>query len=142
MAEAEEFKVTDRRRGREVEAAVHPDVPSGEGTPSAASPRSQDAPPQAERSPASGGAPPIWSEADLRTVFVMFASSALVHLGEAADPVSGERRVDLEQARAAIDLLLLLRDKTRGNLSEEESRLLEDMLYDLQMRFVRATVRR
>jgi hypothetical protein len=68
----------------------------------------------------------------------MFASSALVSLGEAADPVTGETRVDLDQAREAVDVLLLLRDKTHGNRSEQESRLLEEILYDLQMRFVRA----
>jgi len=68
----------------------------------------------------------------------MLAGSALVHLGEAAHPGSGERAVDLEQAREAIDLLVLLRAKTEGNRSLEESRLLEDILYDLQLRFVRA----
>ena len=60
------------------------------------------------------------------------------HLAEAADPVTRERRVDLEQAREAIDVLLLLRDKTSGNRTEPESRLLEEIVYDLQMRFVRA----
>ena len=69
---------------------------------------------------------------------MIFASSALINLGEAADPVTGERRVDLEQAREAIDVLLLLRDKTSGNRTEQESRLLEEIVYDLQMRFVRA----
>ena len=63
----------------------------------------------------------------------------MINLGEAADPVTGERRVDLDQARDAIDVLLLLRDKTSGNRTEQESRFLEKILYDLQMRFVRAT---
>jgi len=68
----------------------------------------------------------------------MLASSALVNLGEAADPETGERIVDLEQAKDAIDLLSLLRVKTEGNRTEQESHLLEEMLYDLQLRFVRA----
>jgi hypothetical protein len=67
---------------------------------------------------------------------MMFASSALIALGEAPDPATGERAQDLEQAREAIDLLLLLRDKTEGNRSPEESRLLEHLLYDLQMRYL------
>ena len=46
--------------------------------------------------------------------------------------------MDLEQAREAIDVLVLLRDKTSGNRTEQESRLLEEIVYDLQMRFVRA----
>jgi len=68
----------------------------------------------------------------------MLASSALVNLGEAADPATGQRVFDLEQAREVIDLLVLLRAKTEGNRSEQESRLLEEILYDLQLRFVRA----
>lgn len=68
----------------------------------------------------------------------MLASSALVNLGEAADPATGERILDLEQAKEAIDLLSLLRIKTEGNRTEQESRLLEEMLYDLQLRFVRS----
>jgi len=69
----------------------------------------------------------------------MFASSALIGLGDAVDPSTGERHVDLDQARDAIDVLALLRDKTAGNRTEEESHLLEQVMYDLQMRFVRAT---
>ena len=68
----------------------------------------------------------------------MLASSALVNLGEAADPATGERVLDLEQAKVAIDLLALLRIKTNGNRTEQESHLLEDMLDDLQLRFVNA----
>ena len=67
----------------------------------------------------------------------MFASAALIGLGEAPDS-SGERGVDLEQAREAVDMLLLLRDKTNGNRTDDESRLLEEVLYDLQLRYVRA----
>jgi hypothetical protein len=68
----------------------------------------------------------------------MLASSALVNLGEAADPATGERVLDLEQAKEAIDLLALLRVKTNGNRTDQESHLLEEMLYDLQLRFVNA----
>jgi hypothetical protein len=68
----------------------------------------------------------------------MFASSALINLGEAADPATGGRLVDLDQAKDAIDLLLLLREKTAGNRTEHESQLLEQIIYDVQMRYVRA----
>jgi len=67
---------------------------------------------------------------------MMFASSALVSLGLAPDPQTNESRRDLAQAQAAIDVLLMLREKTNGNRTEQESRLLESVLYDLQMRFV------
>ncbi len=81
----------------------------------------------------SAGGPPSLSE-----LFIMFASTALINLGEAPDPAAGSRHMDLEQAQGAIDMLLLLREKTRGNRTEQENRLLEEILYDLQMRFVRA----
>jgi hypothetical protein len=141
MAEEEPFKVRDRRIGRDASPATERDVPSGEGTPPPSPPSPQDAPsPRTDRPRKdSRGQEPDAGGGDLRGLFVMFASSALVNLGESTEPGSGERRVDLEQAREAIDMLRLLRDKTRGNLSAEESRLLEDVLYDLQMRFVRAT---
>jgi len=61
-----------------------------------------------------------------------------VNLGEAADPGTGERVLDLEQAKEAIDLLVLLKTKTNGNRTEQESHLLEEVLYDLQLRFVNA----
>ena len=67
----------------------------------------------------------------------MFANSALVSLGAVPEPGTDERHIDLDQARTAIDILLMLRDKTQGNRTEAESRLLEELVYDLQMRFVR-----
>ena len=69
---------------------------------------------------------------------MMFASSALVGLGLAPDPQTNGSRRDLAQAQAAIDVLLMLREKTNGNRTEQETRLLESILYDLQMRFVSA----
>ena len=76
-------------------------------------------------------------ESDLSGVFIMFAGWALIGLGEAPDPATGERRLDLRQARDAIETLRLLRDKTAGNRTEPESGLLEELLYDVQMRYVR-----
>lgn len=62
---------------------------------------------------------------------VSLATSAMTHLGEGPDP-----EVDLELARHSIDLLSLLRDKTKGNLDDEENRLLETVLYETRMRFM------
>jgi Domain of unknown function (DUF1844) len=115
MTEEESFKVTDRRH-RDTEATTETES------------RRSAPPPPPTRAP---GGP------DLSALIAMFATSALMALGE-ADPATGERHVDLAQAREAVDILLLLRDKTQGNRTEQESRLLEDVLYDLEMRFVRA----
>ena len=136
MTEDETFKVRDRRRRDDADDEASP-APAPE-SPRAAAPAS---PPRIETpgprvAGPSGGAP---SEGlDLRGLFVMLASSALVNLGEAADPGTGERVLDLEQAKEAIDLLALLKTKTSGNRTEQESHLLEEVLYDLQLRFVNA----
>ncbi|MFQ5827717.1 MAG: DUF1844 domain-containing protein [Candidatus Methylomirabilia bacterium] len=69
----------------------------------------------------------------------MLASSALVDLGVTPEPMTGAPRLDLVQAKLYIDLLRLLRDKTEGHRTSEESKLLGDVLQDLQLRFVEAT---
>ena len=81
------------------------------------------------------------SGADARVSFIAFlyslASSAAVHFGDVADPSSGEKRPpNLEQASYVIDVLALLEDKTKGNLSSEERQFLEQILYELRMRFL------
>lgn len=72
--------------------------------------------------------------------FVLSLSSAiLLHLGEIADPQSGEKKKDLALAKQTIDIITLLQDKTKGNLTDDEQELLEHLLYDLRMRFVKAS---
>jgi hypothetical protein len=71
----------------------------------------------------------------------MLYSDALVSLGHAPDPAGGPPHVDLEQARFAIDLLAMLRQKTEGNRTPEESAVLEQALSALRLAFVRATRR-
>jgi Domain of unknown function (DUF1844) len=114
------FKVTDRRRRLDEEEAPRP-APAAEPT--------HAAPPDL-------GAV---GERSLTGLFMMLASSAVVALGDAPDPLTGQRQVDLAQAADAIDLLILLREKTEGNRSHEENRILEEVLYDLQLRYVHAT---
>jgi len=138
MAEDETFKVRDRRRRDDTDEETTP-APAPPEPPRAAAPASQ--PPRIETPGprVAGPSPGVPSEGpDLRGLFIMLASSALVNLGEAADPATGERVLDLEQAKEAIDLLSLLRTKTAGNRTEQETHLLEEMLYDLQLRFVNA----
>ena len=76
-------------------------------------------------------------EVDFATFALSLASSALVHLGEEPGPDGeGTGEVQLPLARQTIDIMAMLRDKTRGNLSVEESRLIDSLLYDLRMRYV------
>jgi hypothetical protein len=72
---------------------------------------------------------------DFATFVLSLSHSALVHLGDAPDP-DGKRSVNLTLARQTIDLLQLLQQKTHGNLSGPEERILEQALYDLRLRYV------
>ena len=72
---------------------------------------------------------------DFATFILSLGSSVLVHLGELAHP-AGEGRVNLPMAKQTLDLLALLQDKTRGNLTDEERQLLEHLLFDLRMKYV------
>ena len=75
------------------------------------------------------------------TAFVVsLASSAAIHFGDLPDPNTGERaEVNLEGAAQMIDILALLEEKTRGNLTLEERQVLEQVLYELRLRFVEAS---
>ena len=67
------------------------------------------------------------------------ASNAAVHFGDLPDPVTGETRPpDLAAAQQLIELLAMLEEKTRGNLTAEERQLLDRVIYELRMRFVEA----
>jgi hypothetical protein len=73
---------------------------------------------------------------DLTTLVLSLSHSVLLSLGDAPDPATGERVLDLPLARQTIDLIALLQEKTRGDLSGEEERVLSQALFDLRMRFV------
>jgi hypothetical protein len=72
------------------------------------------------------------------TAFVLsLASTAAIHFGDLPDPVSGETsELNLDGATQMIEILALLEQKTRGNLTAEERQILEQVLYELRMRFV------
>ena len=76
------------------------------------------------------------SQLTFATFVISLSTQALALLGEIPDPVQGRTAVDLDGARQFIDILGILRDKTRGNLDEQERKLLESLLYEIRMRFV------
>ncbi len=73
---------------------------------------------------------------DFATFVLSMTHSALIHLGDAPNPATGATEVDLGMARQTIDILGLLQEKCKGNLTGEEERVLNQSLYDLRMRFV------
>jgi hypothetical protein len=70
------------------------------------------------------------------TLVLSIGSSAAMALGLAPNPQSGKVEKDLDMARFHIDLLVLLREKTKNNLIDEEQKFLDSVISDLQIKFV------
>ena len=87
------------------------------------------------RAPRAPGAGEASGEAgiDFSGFVLSLATTGMVHLGAIPDPVSGKKQENLSGARQMIEILSVLRDKTLGNLSEEEARLLDSLIYEMQM---------
>jgi Domain of unknown function (DUF1844) len=118
--DAEEgFRVRDRRRRAEDE-----EVP----VPEPAAPPPASPPPEATPPP----------ERSLVGLFAMLASVALASLEGVPDPATGRTHRDPEQAAEIVDVLMLLREKTEGRRTPEESQMLDALIYDLQVRYVQA----
>ncbi len=82
-------------------------------------------------------APKRFPEVTFSTFVFSLSSSALVHLGEVPDPNTNKIHKDLALAKQIIDTLAMLQEKTRGNLEKDEEQLLQTVLYDLRLRFVK-----
>jgi hypothetical protein len=128
--EAEEgFKVTDRRRRPQGPDAA-PRAPVSETTSAAAS-----GSPGGSHERTGPREPRADDDRSLVGLFVMLGTTAAVALGS-PDPVTGESQRDPVQAAAMIDLLVLLRERTEGNRTPEETQVLDELIYDLQLRYV------
>lgn len=93
-----------------------------------------------EATTGAGGAEEPLPPVDLSSLALSLATSALYHLGLVADPQTGEPGPkDLRLARHSIDTIELLQEKTRGNVTDEESALLANLLTELRLRFVEAS---
>jgi hypothetical protein len=79
---------------------------------------------------------------DLTTFFLSIASAAYMGLGIAPRGAGGKAEENLPLAKQNIDLLELMQAKTKGNRSAEEDRLLEQLLFELRMRFVEKTAQK
>ncbi|HXN05769.1 MAG TPA: DUF1844 domain-containing protein [Nitrospiria bacterium] len=73
---------------------------------------------------------------DFQGFILSLGTTALVHLGEPPFPGTEKAPANLPHAQEMIDILSLLQDKTKGNLTQEENRLLSNLLYTLRMKFV------
>jgi hypothetical protein len=122
------FRVTDRRRFSE-EGEAREDEGVSEAEPESAP--APDLPPPPQRAAAAPEEPVSFS-----SFLLGLSTQALLHLGEIEDPASGRVERDLGAAKHVIDILGILKEKTRGNLEQPEEQLLEAVLYDLRMRYV------
>ena len=139
------FKVTDRRLFNS-DGSLRDDalIEQKAETPAPIEPQPAFNPPPAPSAPETA-ATQGFTEDELnampeQTMFTEFlmgiASSAFVYLGLVAHPATGKRQVDLGAAKESIDMLTMLRDKTKGNLTRGEEKFFDDLLSDLRMQFV------
>ena len=82
--------------------------------------------------------PEDFPEADFQVFVSGLYTQTLMALGHVNNPQTGEQEQSLPEASYLIDTLEILRDKTRGNLEDEEARHLRNIIHDLQMRYVEA----
>jgi hypothetical protein len=145
----ETFRVIDRRlfnsegqireevlREEKERPAAQPELVSDKkAAPPAPSSTTTTAPP----APAPEPPPAIPSSRGFETLVNFVAQNAAMLLGAYPDPRTGQAMLDLEGARELIDMLVALRDATRGNLSPDDDRLLLDVLGSLQLSFMEMT---
>lgn len=82
--------------------------------------------------------PPL-PEVNFASLIFSLSSTVLFHLGEIADPQSGKKAKDMSLAKHTIDIIAMLKEKTKGNLTEEEKKFIENILTDLRWRYVNST---
>lgn len=115
------FTVTDRR------IKLDEEMPTAQTQEASAEKKSASAPVQ-DKIPL--------PEMTFASFIISLNTSALIHLGLLPDPISGKAEPNLELAKQMIDLLGILQDKTRGNLTQEEQDLFENLLFDLRIKYV------
>ncbi|MCZ6802087.1 MAG: DUF1844 domain-containing protein [Nitrospirae bacterium] len=122
------FVVRDKRR-QSTEATSEPSAPTPESKPADSQPSAPSDPPthnhQEEHPPVS-----------FSSFIFSLGSSALMLMGEPMAPDVPPQPANLPQSKEIIDILNMLEEKTRGNLSDEEATVVRDMLYALRMKYV------
>lgn len=142
------FKVTDRRLFNadgtlREDALIEEVAPAPAQTPEP-QPAISSGSGQSQRQFAAATAPELQPEAadaepehTLFNEFLMgIASSAFIYLGLVEHPATGRRQVDMTAAKESIDMLVMLQEKTKGNLTRGEEKFFDDLLSDLKMQYV------
>jgi hypothetical protein len=130
--EDQSFRVTDKRLFTEdgkLRDDVAEEAPKEQSGASASGGTSRPAA-SAEAPPGTGG------RIDFPSYVLSYYTQSLVLLGEVPNPYTNKKEEDLEAARHTVDILGMLWDKTKGNLSAEEEQLLESVLYEVRMKYM------
>ncbi|MCF8143725.1 MAG: DUF1844 domain-containing protein [Deltaproteobacteria bacterium] len=131
MAEEEEkgFVIKDRRSFDE-QGELKKDDSELEKEPVKRAPEKKPPPKETASSPL--------PEVNFSSLILSLSSTAFLHLGEIPDPSTGEKTKDLALAKHVIDTIGMLNEKTEGNLKKEEKQLIENILTELRLRYVKA----
>jgi len=125
-----DFVIRDRRFSAESEEA-HTENKSVE----------EERPPEEkfEKKPSAGEKErkPVYPEINFINFIASLGSSVLFHFGEFPDPITNKAQRDLAAAKQTIDLIALIQEKTKGNLNDDEKQLIESMLFELRMQYVK-----
>jgi hypothetical protein len=127
------FTVSDKRFSARSESGQERPSETPRSTPSSAERGSQTQPREGPQST------PGQEEVNFASFLISLGTQAFMHLGELPNPMTKQREKDLPAAKHMIDLLGILEAKTKGNLADDEERLLRQLLFDLRLRFVRET---
>jgi len=92
----------------------------------------KDTPATADKNTSSHPLPPV----DFSNLILSLSTSALIHLGQVPDPISNKTDKNIEMAKHTIDVIDMLKEKTKGNLTDNEQKLIDAVLFDLRMRYV------
>jgi hypothetical protein len=134
--EGKGFTVQDRRRFSPDTGEARESAPESEDT---AKPQAKESQVRSESD--AQARQETLPEINFSTFVISLSTQALMNLGEIANPLSGKVETDIPVAKQMIDILGMLREKTRGNLNGGEEQLMEDILFDLRMKYVEAVKR-
>ena len=137
MEDEKGFIIKDRRRFDD-SGEARPETPKEEAaSPQEPKAEAKEAEPRTEKPAGQAQDEASFPDLNFSTFVFSLGTSAMYHFGDFPDPVSKKAERNLEAAKQTIDILGILQDKTKGNLSDDEERLLESLLYELRMRYVR-----
>jgi len=137
--EKKDFIVKDRRIFREDAQDVKKEEDKEEGQKESATEETKEDVTLEEPAPEEAETTSQLPQINFATFIFSLNSSTLVHLGVIEDPATSQKIKSLPLAKQTIDILGILEEKTRGNLTEDEENLLKHILHDLRLMYVKET---